>query len=76
MFGLHHCKTFECNMNGSNHINELDRNQLRLCSECQHKLNYRLMINAEVRLTEMLDFLKDNNLEREYEILLWDTVKQ
>jgi archaemetzincin len=72
MFGLHHCKTFECNMNGSNHINELDRNELRLCSECQQKLNYRLMINAEVRLTQMLRFLQENNLLQELKVIEQD----
>jgi archaemetzincin len=65
MFGLKHCKTFECNMNGSNHINELDRNTLRLCSACQQKLNYRLMINPEVRLNNTIKFLMKNKVDQD-----------
>jgi len=73
MFGISHCITNECLMNGSNHIKELDRNQLRLCSLCQEKIIYRLNLEPEKRLIEMLSFLSRNNLTDEYEYINLDS---
>ena len=38
MFGLHHCVVYECDMNGSNHLPELDSQPLHLCPRCLRKL--------------------------------------
>eukprot|EP01062_Namystynia_karyoxenos_P003801 TRINITY_DN11351_c0_g1_i2.p1 TRINITY_DN11351_c0_g1~~TRINITY_DN11351_c0_g1_i2.p1 ORF type:complete len:441 (+),score=153.69 TRINITY_DN11351_c0_g1_i2:79-1323(+) len=38
VFGLRHCVHFSCTMNGSNHLEELDRNGLQLCPVCTAKL--------------------------------------
>lgn len=62
MFGLTHCVQNECVMNGCNHILELDRNSLRLCSLCQQKLAYRLNINPEKRNADLQKFFSENNL--------------
>ena len=37
MFGLEHCIAWSCNMNGSNHLAESDRQPLALCPECVAK---------------------------------------
>eukprot|EP00756_Hemistasia_phaeocysticola_P011117 Hpha_TRINITY_DN15090_c0_g1::TRINITY_DN15090_c0_g1_i1::g.123353::m.123353/K06974/amzA, AMZ2, AMZ1; archaemetzincin len=37
IFGLGHCIYFGCLMNGSNHLEELDRNPLQLCPVCLTK---------------------------------------
>jgi archaemetzincin len=73
MFGIAHCVTNECVMNGANHLQELDRNQLRLCSDCQQKLMYRLNIEPQKRLQDVLFFLKKYNLIEEYNIIALDT---
>jgi archaemetzincin len=38
MFGLAHCTAFECNMCGSNHLEEADRRPSWLCPVCMAKL--------------------------------------
>lgn len=38
VFGLGHCIYFGCLMNGSNHLEELDRNPLQLCPVCLKKM--------------------------------------
>lgn len=40
MVGLLHCIYYECLMNGSNSITELDQNSFRLCPICLKKLHY------------------------------------
>lgn len=39
MFGMAHCTFFACNMNGSNHLDELDREPSHLCPVCLRKLH-------------------------------------
>jgi archaemetzincin len=38
MFGVRHCIAYQCGMNGSNHLEERDRQPLEFCPECQAKL--------------------------------------
>jgi archaemetzincin len=38
MFGLQHCTAFQCGMNGSNHLGELDGQPLYFCAECTAKV--------------------------------------
>lgn len=40
LFGLGHCIYYECNMNGSNHLAEADRQPLCLCPVCLRKLTW------------------------------------
>ncbi|KAK3252804.1 hypothetical protein CYMTET_37920, partial [Cymbomonas tetramitiformis] len=37
---LNNCIFFECAMNGACHVSELDRNPLKLCPVCLHKMHY------------------------------------
>ncbi len=39
MFGLAHCQTFRCTMNGIAHLDELDELPLHLCPVCLRKLH-------------------------------------
>ncbi len=39
MFGITHCTHYACNMNGSNHLEELDREPMHLCPVCLRKLH-------------------------------------
>lgn len=39
MFGLAHCQTFRCTMNGIAHLDELDETPLHLCPVCLRKLH-------------------------------------
>ena len=40
MFGLPHCRYYQCVMNGSNGLSETDRSPLHLCPVCLRKLDY------------------------------------
>ena len=42
VFGLAHCQTYACGMNGSNSLRESDVAPLHLCPECQKKLSSHL----------------------------------
>lgn len=39
MFGMGHCTHFACNMNGGNHLQELDATPMHLCPVCLRKLH-------------------------------------
>jgi len=76
MFSLHHCVSARCAMNGSNSLPESDRQPLRLCSECQRKLNWNIRYDNKKRLKELIGFLKRNrlfdelaDLERDYNLV-------
>ena len=63
MFSIHHCTLSKCVMNGSNSLNESDLQPLRLCSECQKKLSLNINYNNKKRLTELVNYLKINDLK-------------
>jgi len=57
--GMTHCATFECNMNGVNHLRELDSKPPYLCPNCFSKLCWRLGISEEKkRFTLLKSFWK------------------
>lgn len=62
MFGLHHCIDANCVMNGTNSMIETDRHTLRLCSNCQRKLNSGFNYDNVKRLKELEKYFKDNKL--------------
>jgi len=69
MFGLRHCIAANCTMNGTNNIEETDRNFARLCSNCQRKLQAELKYDNLKRLTELQGFFKRNRLNKEAQLL-------
>ncbi|MCR4030544.1 MULTISPECIES: Zn-dependent protease [Flavobacterium] len=62
MFGLRHCIDANCVMNGTNSMIETDRHTLRLCSNCQRKLNSGIKYDNKKRLTELQKYFERNNL--------------
>jgi len=62
MFGLYHCITADCVMNGTNSLSETDRSSIRLCSVCQRKLNSGIKYDNKKRLTDLEKYFKRNNL--------------
>jgi archaemetzincin len=49
MFGLEHCIHLHCNMNGVNHLSELDRAPMHLCPVCLRKLHVALGFDPQAR---------------------------
>ncbi len=65
MFSIHHCVAAKCAMNGSNSLPESDLQPLRLCSECQQKLNWNIGYDNNKRLLELTGYLKRNQLQQD-----------
>ncbi len=72
MFGMHHCITANCVMNGTNSLEETDQSTIRLCSVCQRKLNSSIKYDNEKRLKELAAFFRRNNLMRELQLMKKD----
>jgi archaemetzincin len=49
MFGMEHCTFFSCNMNGSNNLDELDRQPGHLCPVCLRKLHLAVPLQPVAR---------------------------
>jgi archaemetzincin len=62
MFGLEHCKEFECGMNGSNHTEELDGNSLGFCVDCEQKLWWACNLPILDRYQKLREFAERNDL--------------
>lgn len=69
MFGLYHCIDANCAMNGTNSLSETDEHTLRLCSNCQRKLNSGLKYDNVKRLKELERYFKDNKLTSGFELM-------
>lgn len=53
MIGLLHCIAFDCAMNGSNHIGELDSQPLHLCPQCLIKICWATDADPGARYTDL-----------------------
>lgn len=49
MLGMRHCVAYACNMNGSNHLAESDRQPMHLCPTCTAKLVWAVDVNLANR---------------------------
>jgi archaemetzincin len=58
MFGLRHCGSFFCDMNGSNSLSETDRAPLHLCPACLRKLQWNLGFDVLARDDALAAFLQ------------------
>ena len=65
MFSMQHCTLFECNMCGSNHLAEADRQPLWLCPVCLAKLCYATGADPIKRYRELAAFAKAHGLKEE-----------
>lgn len=66
-FGLPHCIEFECNMNGSNSLDESDRRPLVLCPPCLKKLQWNIGFDTLERCRRLLGFYREHGLGPEAE---------
>ncbi|MGD0088437.1 MAG: archaemetzincin [Planctomycetota bacterium] len=65
MFSMSHCILYECNMNGSNHLQESDQAPLALCPECQAKLCWATRADPLVQFRKLAEFCQDQGLKDE-----------
>ncbi len=62
MFAMQHCTSFECLMNGSNSLDELDRQPSFLCPICLRKLAHAIGFDAVARYESLARFFEENAL--------------
>ncbi|MBI4613817.1 MAG: hypothetical protein HY720_09420 [Planctomycetes bacterium] len=68
MFSMEHCLHFSCAMNGSNSLDESDRQPLWLCPVCASKLSWNRGLDPLARYRGLAGFFREVGLE---EIALW-----
>lgn len=66
-FGIEHCQWYACVMNGSNSLEESDRQPLRLCPPCLRKLQWNRGFDVVARYGKLRDFYRENGLAPEAE---------
>jgi archaemetzincin len=66
-FGLEHCVTWRCNMNGSNSLDESDRAPLHLCPGCLRKLQWNRGFDVVERYERLRAFFEEYELREEAE---------
>lgn len=65
MFGVHHCQTYQCVMNGSNHLAESDARPVHLCPECLKKFRWALGFDMVQRYEALRAFYEKHGLADE-----------
>ena len=65
MFGLAHCQTFRCTMNGIAHLDELDEIPLHLCPVCLRKLHLVTGLDPHARDRALLTVFEQLGLAGE-----------
>jgi len=67
MYGIEHCLSFKCGMNGSNSLPETDESPLAYCSECSAKIWYRTGVNPAEWFENLANLAEKHNLKEESE---------
>jgi archaemetzincin len=65
MFGITHCTAYECGMNGSNHLEEMDNRPFSFCPECVEKVWWVCHADPVKRYRLLADFAKRQGLQAE-----------
>lgn len=65
MLGLEHCVYYNCLMNGSNTIEELDHEPVHLCPVCLQKLAWNLGFDPAARYAKLETFYRRIGMTRE-----------
>jgi archaemetzincin len=65
MFALHHCRRYECVMNGSNSLEEMDRAPVEPCPVCLEMLQYNLRFDIRARYRRLMTLYERGGLTRE-----------
>lgn len=66
-FGIEHCQWYACVMNGSNSLEEMDRQPLHLCPACLRKLQWNRGFDVVAWYGRLRDFCRKNGLAPEAE---------
>lgn len=64
ILSMKHCTAFQCLMNGTNSLEEVDRHQLHICPECHRKARAAMGFHQEDRYARLLDFYERYNFPR------------
>ncbi len=67
MFSMQHCTFYECNMCGSNNLDEADHKPLWLCPICFAKLCHATGADPAKRYKELAEFSKREGMKTEQE---------
>jgi archaemetzincin len=65
LFGIHHCQTYKCVMNGFNNLAELDNRPIHLCPECLKKFRWNVGFNIISRYEALRRFYIGIGLKEE-----------
>ena len=68
MFSIQHCIKYQCNMQGSNSLDESDEQPLYLCPQCHAKILYATGCEPVDRYKKLVEFCEKHELkdQREY----------
>ncbi len=65
MLDLRHCIEYECGMNGSNHLQEMDARPVPFCPECAPKVWWACRVDPEAWFSGLAEFARRNALAEE-----------
>jgi len=65
MFGVHHCQTYMCVMNGCNSLRESDARPIHLCPECLRKFRWNIGFDLAARYKALQAFYEEHGLADE-----------
>ena len=65
MFGVHHCQTYACVMNGTNSLAETDARPIHLCPECLKKFRWNIGFDPVERYRDLKAFYERHGLTAE-----------
>ena len=65
MLGIAHCTAYECGMNGSNHLAEMDSRPFSFCPECVQKIWWACRVDPVRRYASLAEFAKQHGLAAE-----------
>lgn len=65
MFGISHCVYYQCNMNGANHLNEMDATPMNLCPVCLRKMQRSVKFDLIERYQRLHAFYVKYKLDKE-----------
>ena len=65
MFSIQHCTKYQCNMQGSNSLQESDSQPLHLCPQCHAKILHATGCDPVARYENLIQFCKKHKLTDE-----------
>lgn len=67
IFGMLHCTKYECNMSGTNSLEETDRRRADVFPECMAKIAWANGYAPRLRYQRLKEFCRENGLSDEAE---------